>query len=94
MRVAPKTHGLHLLITILFEPPAEADITGYDREHFLTYARLIDAERAGQDWKVAASEILLCDVEADPEKTQHCWRSHLERAHWILSSAKVSNSPS
>src|SRR3546814_1668431 len=45
--------------------PCDACVTRYDQEHFLTYARLIDAERFGIDRREAASEILLCNVEQD-----------------------------
>lgn len=75
------------MITILAEPPKEAEVTDYDREHFLTYARLIDAERAGLCWKAAASTILLCDVEADPDNTHRCWEAHLARARWVVTGA-------
>lgn len=64
--------------------PEGADLTGYDRRHFLTYARLIDAEREQMDWRAAASVILLCDTNRDPEGAWLCWQSHLARAHWVL----------
>src|SRR3546814_17186734 len=64
--------------------PCDACVTRYDQEHFLTYARLIDAERFGIDWREAASEILLCNVEQDPARTRRCWQSHLARPHWIV----------
>ena len=55
-------------------------LTDYDRTHMLTYARLLDAERDGYPWSDAAAEILLVDVDA----AERCWRSHLDRAHWIV----------
>jgi hypothetical protein len=71
-------------IAILAEAPDEMALTKYDASHFLTYARLIDAELAGIDWREAASAILLCAVEHDPGGTHKCWASHLARAHWIV----------
>lgn len=71
-------------LTILAQAPDGDTLTDYDASHFLTYARLIDAEQAGTDWRKAASTILLCDIERDPEATQHCWRTHLARAHWVV----------
>ncbi|SLK08782.1 hypothetical protein [Novosphingobium mathurense] len=71
-------------ITILTEAPDGGPITEYDVSHFLTYARLIDAERAGTDWREAASEILLCAVEDDPAGSRRCWESHLARAHGVV----------
>lgn len=64
--------------------PDVDQITIYDQCHFLTYARLIDAECAGTEWRSAASEILLCAVERDPEGSRRCWESHLARAHWVV----------
>lgn len=60
--------------------------TRYDQQHFLTYARLLSAERAGADWREAASSILLCDVDRDPDGARECWESHLARAHWVVGS--------
>lgn len=70
----------------LVEPcaPVNDVLTDYDRSQTLTYARLLDAERAGYGWADAATEILLLDVEADTEAAERCWRSHLDRAHWFV----------
>jgi hypothetical protein len=66
------------------ELAASADeITLYDQEHFLTYARLIDAELDGADWREMARHILLLDPDADPERARRCVESHLERAKWV-----------
>jgi hypothetical protein len=58
-------------------------ITLYDRQHFLTYARLLSAERDNVDWRDGVREILLQDPIKDPRQARICWESHLERAHWI-----------
>lgn len=71
-------------LAIRVRAPETAGLTDYDVSHFLTYARLIDAERAGTDWREAASTILLCDVEGHPEATRQCWQTHLARAHWVV----------
>ncbi|HET6606191.1 MAG TPA: DUF2285 domain-containing protein [Rhodopila sp.] len=59
------------------------DITLYDQQHFLTYARLIDAELDGADWREMARHILLLDPDLEPERARRCAESHLERAKWI-----------
>lgn len=64
--------------------PTASEITPYDQQHFLTYARLIDAERGGGDWRDGAREILLCDIDCDVPRARRCWQSHLARAHWIV----------
>ncbi len=58
-------------------------ITLYDRQHFLTYARLLDAERDKVDWREGVREILLQDPDRHPERAWICWETHLERAKWI-----------
>lgn len=71
--------------------PAIADIvvwsdqiTPYDEQHFLTYARLLDADREGADWRDVARIILLLDPEKNPERARQCWQTHLERAKWVV----------
>lgn len=64
--------------------PSGPSLTPYDRAHFLTYARLIDAEREGVDWREAARTILLRASDEPDDATRQCWQSHLERAHAIL----------
>jgi hypothetical protein len=59
------------------------EITHYDQEHFITYARILDAERAGADWREAVRIILLRDPETEPEQAWLCWETHLARAKWI-----------
>lgn len=63
--------------------PLEEGITAYDKEHFVTYARLLDAEKAGADWREAARIVLHRDPELEPEKTRQCWEAHLTRARWM-----------
>ena len=58
-------------------------ITLYDRQHFLTYARLLSAEQDEVDWRKGVREILLRDPDQDPRLARICWESHLERARWI-----------
>jgi hypothetical protein len=58
-------------------------ITFYDRQHIVTYARLLTAEREGVDWRDGVREILRQDPDRDPKQARICWESHLERARWI-----------
>jgi hypothetical protein len=54
----------------------------YDRRHLALYAALLDADDAGIAWQEAAASLMRLDVgESDAEA---CWRSHLERARWIV----------
>ncbi len=58
-------------------------ITPYDERHFLTYARLLDADAEDADWRDAARIILLLDPQKDPERVRQCWQMHLDRAKWV-----------
>lgn len=58
-------------------------ITPYDERHFLTYARLLDADREEADWCEVARTVLLLNPEEDPELARRCWQSHLKRAKWV-----------
>jgi hypothetical protein len=64
--------------------PTCHDVTEYDRVHYLLYARLLDAQSEGNDWSVAASVILGCDVSTHPEAARLCYDSHVSRARWLI----------
>jgi hypothetical protein len=66
------------------EAPSDEELTYYDRQHFLTYARLLDADKEGADWRLSADKILQRDVEDDPHGAELCYRSHLARARWVI----------
>jgi hypothetical protein len=59
-------------------------ITEYDRTHFLTYARILDAVRSDQTWQEGASEILDIDAESDELGAYRIWCAHVARAEWIV----------
>ncbi|WP_339692347.1 DUF2285 domain-containing protein [uncultured Parasphingorhabdus sp.] len=69
---------------ILSCAPNESVVTDYDRAHFLTYARLLDAADESTDWRKNARTILGCDKTADDKTVRRCWDSHLARARWII----------
>jgi hypothetical protein len=68
---------------IAVRAPEDEHVTDYDQRHFLTYARLIDADAGGFDWRESAAAILGLDVERDDLTVRACWDSHLARARWI-----------
>lgn len=69
--------------------PSGSSLTIYDREHFLTYARILDADRDRMDWRAGVRTILDCDPAVDLERARRCWESHLERARAILAGTIV-----
>ena len=46
-------------------PPNRGALTAYDRAHFVTYLKLLDADAMGVDWKETARDVLLLDPNAD-----------------------------
>jgi len=65
------------------EAPDGPDITIYDEAHFVTYLRLLDAERDGADWTEVARIVLHRDSVCEELRTRRCFESHLSRAHWM-----------
>ena len=76
--------SIHIVTMVDPVAPSEKALTLYDREHYLHYARLIDADNEGTDWQIAAAAILECDVARDPNAARLCFDSHLARARWII----------
>jgi len=64
-------------------PPASDHVTAYDRAHFKTYLRLLDAAQEDADWREVAVIVLGLDPAADPERAQRVHAAHLERARWM-----------
>jgi hypothetical protein len=58
-------------------------VTPYDQRHFVTYARLLDADAVNADWREVARIVLLLDPAKDPDRVRRCWETHLARAKWI-----------
>lgn len=63
--------------------PWSDDITLYDKQHFVTYLRLLDAEADGADWREVARIVLHRNPTDEPERTRCCWEEHLKRARWM-----------
>jgi hypothetical protein len=68
------------------EAPGGPDITPYDEQHYVTYLRLLDANRDGADWQEAARIVLHRDPIAEEARSRRCWESHLARAQWLSGS--------
>jgi hypothetical protein len=62
--------------------PSGDEVTDYDRRHLWLYAALLDAADAGGDWQDAAAALM--EIDASDTGAETCWRSHLERARWIV----------
>lgn len=63
--------------------PADDVLTEYDEEHLVTYLRLLDAAKAGADWREVSRIVLHRNPDAEPDRTRRAYDSHLERARWL-----------
>jgi hypothetical protein len=62
--------------------PTGDAVVDYDRRHLALYAALLEANEVGGDWQDAASLVMCLDIT--DREAEACWRSHLERARWII----------
>ena len=63
-------------------PDAEG-LTDYDREHLVTYLRLLDAEGEGASWREVTQLVLRLDPADQPDRARRAYDTHLARARWI-----------
>ena len=68
---------------VAYTAPTDETLTEYDRQHLVTYLRLLDAEAEGADWMEVASLVLHMDPARDPARVRAAWESHLLRAKWL-----------
>jgi hypothetical protein len=65
------------------EAPYADELTPYDRAHFTTYLRLLDAESDGADWTEATLIILCIDAGREPARAWRAYETHMARARWM-----------
>lgn len=65
------------------DPPQSTVLTSYDREHLVTYLRLLDADAEGADWQEVVTVIFGLDPKSERERAQKVHASHLARARWM-----------
>ena len=54
--------------------PTNSALTDYDKEHLVTYLRLLDADAEGADWREVARIVLHIDPEHEPDRARTCIR--------------------
>ena len=72
-----------LNVKVADSAPDEPALTAYDKEHAVTYARLLDAEKANADWQEVARVVLHIDPLVEPARARGAYESHLARAKWV-----------
>jgi hypothetical protein len=63
--------------------PTDEALTPYDIEHAVTYARLLDADAEGADWREVAKIVLRIDPETELARAKRAHESHLAGAQWM-----------
>lgn len=64
-------------------PPQALRVTAYDKRHFVTYLRLLEAAKCQADWREVALILFGIDPEAEPDRARTVHDSHLARARWM-----------
>jgi Uncharacterized conserved protein (DUF2285) len=63
--------------------PSDSVLTAYDKDHLVTYLRLLDADADGADWREVARLVLQLDPEHESDRARRSFDSHLSRAKWM-----------
>ncbi|WP_439402486.1 DNA -binding domain-containing protein [Bradyrhizobium sp. DASA03068] len=63
--------------------PSVDELTSYDKEHAVTYMRLLDADADKADWREIARIVLGLDPTVEPDRARRTFESHLTRAKWL-----------
>lgn len=70
-------------VDFLDEPPKSEHVTDYDRDHVVTYLRLLDAEADAAHWREVVRIVFGLDPDNQPERALRVHESHLARARWM-----------
>jgi hypothetical protein len=63
--------------------PSSERLTACDKEHLITYLRLLDADAGGLDWAEISRDILHIDPDREPNRARRAYDSHLKRSRWM-----------
>ena len=69
--------------------PTDSALTTYDEQHVLTYARLLQAESEGADWREVVRIVLHIDADREPDRARNAYESHLARAKWVTEQGRL-----
>jgi len=69
------------------EAPAGTALTDYDRQHFVTYLRLLDSQDdPTATWEEACRIVLRIDPDREPVRARRAYDTHMTRARWMTKS--------
>jgi hypothetical protein len=63
--------------------PVGSTLTEYDKEHMITYMRVLDADQQGADWREVSRIVLRIDPDTEADRARLAFESHLSRARWM-----------
>ncbi|MCC8948527.1 DUF2285 domain-containing protein [Bradyrhizobium sp. Arg62] len=63
--------------------PAEDILTPYDREHAVTYMRMLDADAESANWREVAEVVLGINPLRERDRARQAYETHLARAKWM-----------
>jgi hypothetical protein len=69
--------------------PTDPTVTAYDQQHIVMYARLLQSESEGADWREAAQIVLHIDANQEPDRARNAYESHLARAKWVTEQGRL-----
>jgi hypothetical protein len=70
-------------------PPGDSVQMPYDKQHTVTYLRLLQAEGEGADWREVARIVLHIDPKSEPDRARKAYDSHLSRAKWLTQQGRL-----
>lgn len=69
------------------EAPTGAALTDYDRQHAITYLRLLDSrEDPTATWEEVSRIVLRIDPASEPNRARRAYDTHMARAKWMTES--------
>jgi hypothetical protein len=69
--------------------PTDSALTPYDAQHVVTYARLLQAESEGADWREVTRIVLHIDPDGELDRARNSYESHLARAKWVTERGRL-----
>ncbi|MFK4397087.1 DUF2285 domain-containing protein [Bradyrhizobium elkanii] len=65
--------------------PSDQTLTPYDREHAVTYMRMLEVDAECADWRVVAEIVLRINPKREPQRARRAYETYLARAKWMTS---------
>lgn len=80
----PKARNM-TIVPFRDNPPLSDTVTPYDKRHFVTYLRLLDAADEGAEWTEVVRIVFGIDPALESVRARQVYETHLDRARWMTS---------